>query len=468
MNNPRKASTSGLLNSGAFWLIAVFSLAALVLCWTGYQAGRLFSGSEGNLVDRFFGTPVPPSDATGFLNPTEDPFSLSFSPPTPPPWNGTDRVTMLIMGLDYRDWEAQQPAYRSDTMILLTVDPVARTAGILSIPRDLWANIPGFKPQKINAAYYFGDLYKVPGGGPALAMATVEATLGVPIDYYAVIDFNSFVRFIDLIGGVKLDIAEPIKIDPIGDKPPRTLKAGRQVLPGELALAYARTRSTPGGDFDRAARQQQVIFAIRDRLLEPANFQRIFQNASSIYAELKSGIRTNLPFEDALMLAVLATQVPRESIQQAVINEKYVTFGTSPDGLAILIPVPDRIRTLRDQIFSTGGAFSPLTPGNPQERMQLEFASISVQDGASEGSLGQNTAQYLLGLGANVTAVGQAEHSYSQTTIIDHTGNPYAVQFLVTLFGIQENQIIQQFDPNSPVDIEIKLGSDWLNDNSLP
>jgi LCP family protein required for cell wall assembly len=446
-------------------VLAAFGLACLLLALIGFTAGRLLAQGPGRLIRGFLGSPAgTPSLAT----PTPDPFTLSFAPPTPPPWDGATRVTMLVMGLDYRDWSASESASRSDTMILLSVDPVARTAGILSIPRDLWANIPGFKPNKINTAYYFGDLYKVPGGGPALAMATVEATLGVPIDYYAVVDFNSFIRFIDLIGGVKLDIPEPIRVDPLGDKPPRTLQPGRQVLPGYLALAYARTRSTPGGDFDRAARQQQVILAIRNRLLEPRTFQRLLENAPEIYAELSAGIRTNLPFDDALKLAVLATQIPDAGIQRGVIDERYVTFGTSPDELSILIPIPDRIRVLRDQIFGSGGALSPLTPGDNLERMRLEFASLAVEDGASGGDLGQRTADFLRGLGANVVSVGQAEQVYSLTTVIDYTGNPYLVQFLVQSLGIRESQILQRYDPNSPVDVVVKLGLDWLNNNSLP
>lgn len=463
-NSPTPRKPPILSATAILWLLGAFLCIGSVLAFTGFQTGRFFTSPGVGLLGRFLGTPGP----DGFSGATPDPFSLGLAPPAPDPWNGTDRVTMLVMGLDYRDWLAGEAASRSDTMILLTVDPVARTAGILSIPRDLWANIPGFKPNKINTAYYFGEIYRVPGGGPALAMATVEATLGVPIDYYAVVDFNAFIRFIDLIGGVKLDIPEPIRVDPMGEKPPRDLKPGRQVLPGELALAYARTRSTPGGDFDRASRQQQVILAIRDRLLEPATFQRILQNAPQIYAELQGGLRTNLPFEDALQLAVLANQIPDGGIKRGVINERYITYGRSPDDLAILIPIPDRIRILRDEIFATGGALSPLTPGNPQERMQLEQARIAVLDGASGGDLANRTAEYLRSLGANVAASGPAERGYSQTTVIDYTGNPYALAFLVELFNIRESQIIQLYDPNSPVDIELKLGTDWLNSNSLP
>jgi anionic cell wall polymer biosynthesis LytR-Cps2A-Psr (LCP) family protein len=119
--------------------------------------------------------------------------------PTLAPWDGIGRVTVLLLGLDYRDWDAGSDYSRSDTMILLTLDPLSRSAGILSVPRDLWVAIPGFKHGKINTAYYLGDAYKLPGGGPGLAVDTVEQFLGVPINYYAQIDFGAFVRFIDEI-----------------------------------------------------------------------------------------------------------------------------------------------------------------------------------------------------------------------------------------------------------------------------
>ncbi|MFU8827689.1 MAG: LCP family protein, partial [Brevefilum sp.] len=102
--------------------------------------------------------------------------------PSPEPWDGISRVNLLLMGLDYRDWEAGETP-RTDTMMVLTYDPLSKTAGMLSIPRDLWVPIPGFEYNKINTAYYLGEVYNLPGGGPGLAMKTVEELVGVPIHY---------------------------------------------------------------------------------------------------------------------------------------------------------------------------------------------------------------------------------------------------------------------------------------------
>jgi len=458
------------LKAGLFFggLVIALLLVILLIAPSIHQLARDL-GTSGFAGLSLFQEPGEGQTETDGITPTKSVFEFSSqSGPTPEPWDGANRVTILVMGLDYRDWAADEGPSRTDTMILFSIDPLTKTAGILSIPRDLWVNIPGFNPAKINSAYYFGEAYKVPGGGPALAMKTVEQTIGIPIDYYAQIDFGAFERFIDLLGGVKLDIKEPIRVDPLGSKPPRMLEPGIQTLPGDLALAYARNRSTGGGDFERAARQQQVILAIRDRILDFDLLPDLIANAPSIYAELSAGLDTNLPLQDAIRLAILASQIKSEDIKRGIIGEDQIIYGSSPDDLAILIPIPDRIRALRDEVFASSSPYSPFTPGSSQERMNAEAASISVQNGTSSADLGDRTAAYLTGLGVNVSQVTSAEQYYTYTTVIDHRGRPYAVQFLVELMGIQPGAILFQYDPNSPVDVELKLGNDWLNNNSLP
>jgi len=137
-----------------------------------------------------------------------------------PSWDGGSRVTLLFIGLDERDWEVGQGAPRSDTMILFTIDPLSKTAGMLSVPRDMWVNIPGFGYSRINTAYSSGEGNKLPGGGPGLAVRTVEQFIGVPIQYYAQVDFLAFEEAIDAMGGLYLCPGERVTIDPIGPKPP--------------------------------------------------------------------------------------------------------------------------------------------------------------------------------------------------------------------------------------------------------
>lgn len=390
--------------------------------------------------------------------------------PTLTPWDGAGRVTVLVLGLDFRDWSSGRDYSRSDTMILLTLDPVTRSAGILSIPRDLWVDIPGFKHGKINTAYYLGDAHKLPGAGPGLAVKTVEQFLGVPINYYAQIDFSAFVKFIDEIGGVKIDVPEPITIDLLGSgaATKKKLQAGSQVLPGEWALAYARARNTSGGDFDRARRQQQVLFGIRDRILSLDMLPTLVTKADILYQQLAAGIHTNLTLEEGIQLALLAGQVQAENISRGVIDQSFVLFGNSPDGLAILIPLIDKIHVLRDEIFASSGVLNPMTPGSALERMLAEQAKVSVQNKSRSEGYAARTAEHLARLGINVVDTQDVAGPASFTTLIDHTGKPYTTRYLADQLGLSSLRIVVDYDSANPVDIELIVGDDWVRSGKLP
>lgn len=279
---------------------------------------------------------------------------------TPQPWSGNERVTILLLGLDYRDWEANSGAPRSDTMLLVTFDPISNQAGMLSIPRDLWVEIPGFGYNRINTAYMFGEAYRLPGGGPGLAIQTVENLIGVPIQYYAVVDFFTFERLIDEIGGIDVEVKERIKISPIG-RLSRWLDPKPYHLDGAEALAYARVRKYGGGDFGRAERQQQVALAVIDRVVGFDMIPTLVTKAPTLYQQLSEGIRTNMSLEQMVSLGWLAVQVPRENIRQGVIAPpNMVGFHTRPDGASVLRPVPDQIRILRDMIFAETSSLQPL------------------------------------------------------------------------------------------------------------
>jgi LCP family protein required for cell wall assembly len=343
---------------------------------------------------------------------------------------------------------------------------------MLSIPRDLWVTIPGFEPNRINTAYRNGEIYQYPGGGPALAMKTVEELLGLKIDYFAQVDFGAFVRFIDEIGGVKIDVPEKITVDLIGGgrETKKKLEPGVQVLPGEWALAYARARNSEGGDFDRAERQQQIIFGIRDRILSQDLLPILVSKSPILYEELSKGVNTNLSLEEAIKLAWLAAQIPEENIKRGVIGPpEYVRFGVSPDGDEVVRPVPAMIRQLRDEVFAASVPISPVAANaEPKELMQAENARLSLLNGANIPGLAARTQEYLNQEGVNVVETSDAPEPSFTTTIIDYTGNPYTLTYLVKLMNISENNIRSRFDPSSPVDVALILGSDWANNNPLP
>lgn len=387
--------------------------------------------------------------------------------PTAEPWDGNSRVTILLMGLDYRDWEAGEVP-RTDSMILLTIDPMTSSAGMLSIPRDMWVNIPGYDYYKINQAYYFGELDQLPGGGPALAVKTVESFIGVPINYYAQIDFGAFVRVIDEIGGVKIDVPEKITIDPIGDSPKVTLEPGRYTLNGELALAYARSRKG-SSDFARAERQQQVILAVRDRILQFDQMPSLVTKAPKIYQEISSGLQTNLTFDQAFRLGLLAMELPAENIRKAVIGPSEVEFAKSPDGLDILIPYPDRIRLVRDQVFTSGDSISPIAlTEDLKSQVATEAARISVQNGSYTTGLAALTAEFFRSQGLTVTEETNASDIYSVTTIYVLSGKPYTVRYLADIMQVENIRIYNRYEPTASVDLIVTLGTDWADANPMP
>jgi LCP family protein required for cell wall assembly len=374
----------------------------------------------------------------------------------------TNRINFLLMGLDYRDWEDDGGPSRSDTMIVFTIDPVGKTAAMLSIPRDLWVNVPGFGQNKINHAYFLGDANRLPGGGPELASRTVEEFLGIEIHYWAQVDFTAFVQFIDYVGGIKMNIPEPITLEMIGTQKKEYLPAGRTTLTGSIALAYARNRSEGDGDFSRAQRQQEVILAIRNQLVRKDVQRLIFSNPKGLWDIFSENIQTNIPFTDAFNLGKLAMQINPEQIGKYVISPPdYVSHAYSPDGLNILKPITQNIRLLRDEIFTPSGIVGPGAVGaDPNVLMQSEEAKVGVYNGSSVSGLAAATESYLNGLSVNVSEVGNGDY-VPATTIYDYSGKPYTVQYLVEVLGIQNTRIFNSYDPESPIDIAVVLGNEW-------
>lgn len=461
-----------LLAVGAF-----FFVRELVTCWTitplpgspPSNCGTVAAGLNGPEITPNEGTPAPELEE---LPPP--PVSIPESN-LPPAWDGASRINILLIGLDYRDWVANEGAPRSDTMIVFTVDPLAKTAGMLSIPRDMWVNIPGFGYSRINTAYSSGEGNLLPGGGPELARKTVEQFLGVPIQYYAQVDFFTFVEFIDLIGGVEIFNDEDLRLDPVGtgkDKI-RLTCCGIRALDGESALAYARFRKDKEGDIARAQRQQKLILAIRNKVLSPENFPVLLGKAQQFYEEFSAGIRTNMPFDTAIRLGVLAREIPVESIKTGAIDYSMVALENTVLGgadAAVMKPLPDKIRELRDQVFTSGGALSPMAAQNdPTALMQADAARVRLLNGTFSGGLESTTGNYLASQGVQVTEVGPADRAYDGTLIVLYSPKLYTLKYLQSVFRIASaSQIVISPDPASSVDLEVRLGNDWANNNPMP
>lgn len=406
--------------------------------------------------------------------PTETPEPALPAEKEYPTWDGASRINILFVGLRGGDPLQEDCPFCTDTLILLTVDPVSKTAGMLSIPRDMWVNIPGFGYSRINTAWTLGRGSKLPGGGPALAMKTVSHFVGVPVDYFVQVDFDTFVDVIDLIGGVDVYNDENIVLDPAShgrDFPKvRLTCCGIRHLNGTVALAFARCRHAEhgckDGDVGRARRQQKVIFGIRDKVLSPENFPKLLAQAPELYRSFSSGIHTNLTLRAATKLAVLVQEIPPEDIQHAVIDNSMITMGNVVLGgqrASIIRPIPDEVRVLRDQIFTSSGPLSPLAQDDPISLMQADEARVRVLNGTTTRQLDERTASYLSLQGVSVTELGNAK-AQNRTTIVLYSPKLYALQFLMDIFEITKSpQILIQPDSSQTVDIEIRLGPDWAS-----
>jgi len=269
------------------------------------------------------------------------------------PWDGKTRFTVLVVGLDRRPGETGL-SYRTDTMMLVSIDPTLKTLGILSIPRDLYVEVPGYRElQRVNSPMVLGELQR-PGYGPELMMQTVQYNLGIRVHDYVAVDFNTFITIVDAIGGLDMNIPYPISDPQYPDMnygyDPFYIKAGFQHLDGKTALKYARTRHGDS-DFSRAQRQQAVLYAIRDRVLSLNMLPQLVAQAPTLWNAVSSGVSTGLSFEQMIQLVWYLKDVESNNIRTGVINEEYTAGYMTPGGAAVLVPDRARLGELMVGVF---------------------------------------------------------------------------------------------------------------------
>jgi LCP family protein required for cell wall assembly len=380
-----------------------------------------------------------------------------------PAWTGVERVTVLLLGIDERKQETGP--FRTDTMLVLTIDPVAKTAGMLSIPRDLWVQIPAMETDgKINTAHFLGDAYNYPGGGPALAVDTVKQELGLPVDYYVRFNFDSFEKVVDAIGGVEICVAETIDdpeypaLDNYGVDPLH-IDAGCQLMNGALALKYARTRHS-GTDFDRAKRQQQVILAIRDKVIQKNLLPQLVTQAPALLDTLQYAIKTNLTLDQMIQLAQLATRIDPKNIQQATIDENMVVGYNTPTDPPqnVLVPIREKIRELREKLFNSRPAANSAGESAPPAAAS---ARIVVENGTQINGLAGRTGDRLKAAGYNVVDVTSADRfDYTQSQIISYLAETTLAADIARALGLPASAIVTSTISNG-IDLKVVLGSDY-------
>jgi LCP family protein required for cell wall assembly len=286
--------------------------------WAFFEAGQRISQP----VD-VGGAPVttPGPSPTSSTQPGESPAaSPSATADTASPLPGaTSRVTVLLVGVD--NTHAAERGL-TDTLIVASFDPVGRSMTMISMPRDV-SRLPfyaggEFRPRINNLMQTAArDPEQYPDGAMGTLVNQMSYIVGVPIDYYALIDISGFTLLVDAVGGVDVLVEQPINDAGYQFTPTETgffLEAGPQHLDGKYATAYARSRHGPGNsDYERARRQQQILLALRSKLDDP----RIVTNVPAVVGALSQIIRTDAPLDrlpDIVSIAVASAEAETRRI----------------------------------------------------------------------------------------------------------------------------------------------------------
>lgn len=399
----------------------------LILSPVIYQSFNAYRDVQVDSVDHIESALVPQLNRAGTPELVEASGEL-----TDTTWSGTERITILLLGVD----KASSGASRTDTLILVNIDPVEKIASMLSIPRDLKVVIPGYGVDKINAAFALGEFNKVQGGGAGLTIRTIEANFGIPVSAFVQIDFNGFVQMIDTVGGITIDVPYPIKDDTYPAENFRYQRiyfpSGWQHLEGEEALQYARTRHQDG-DSRRSARQQQVLLALREQAIG----LNLIPQHPSLIGQFGDSVRTDISVNDAVRLARLGTEIPRESITQtSLIPSLYEEYGAN--GTYYLSADWDMVGDVLSEF--SGTSLNP--PGAALAHADYSLP-ILVENGTENPGLANRISETLQAEGFWNIQISDASDHHESTTVADHQDNLGTAALITHVIGISPDSISQ-------------------------
>jgi LCP family protein required for cell wall assembly len=284
-------------------------------------------------------TSLPQLNPTAALNITGSMREGEPTPPTPipspvPPFELPDGTTnILLLG---RDANANGSDGRTDTMIIVSVNSKTRTASMISLPRDLYVYLPNRIMSRLNTAMTLG--------GVELLEQTILYNFGIPIHYYAQVDFEGFKRVVDLLGGVEMAVSCPLEdwrlispeLDPTLEENWERFKleAGMHQMDGDLALWYARSRLTTS-DFDRGRRQQQLLQGMLDQSIDLG----LVAKAPELLSAFNEVVKTDMDIGRILQLVSMATAVRDNGIQHLYLADKMRAWTVPDSGAAVQLPV---------------------------------------------------------------------------------------------------------------------------------
>jgi LCP family protein required for cell wall assembly len=349
-------------------------------------------------------------------------------------------LNIVLLGSDKRP---RSGAWRTDTMIIASIDVETNVVRLLSIPRDLWVFIPKHGYNRINTAELWGELDKR-GTGTERVKQTIHYNLGIPVHYYARVDFEGFMKIIDTVGGVDIDVDCPL--------PDIELTPGLHHMDGKDALRYARSRKSTS-DFDRGRRQRKVLRALWDQALIVDTIPRL----PELWVRMADAFDTDLPMEQAIMLASVGLRIKPQHVLGAAIDRKHVKGWTTPGGAQVLLPREEKLRTFLEAFY---------TPKNPNELNAVDKVRVQVLNGGKRRQADILAASALRWAGFKVAGTGQAgRQDYAQTQIMVYQGEPSVGADVARQLGVPQADVQDlrnlEGQPSIAADIQVILGKDY-------
>ena len=402
-----------------------------------------------------------------------------------------DRINILLLGMG---GPGHNGPYLTDTMMIVSIKPSSGHIAMISIPRDLGVEIPGYGLQKINHANAYGEA-KQEGAGAVFAAKIVEDTFDIEIPYYVRVDFQAFKEIIDNVGGVKIDVEKTFtdhEFPTPDDKyQSLTFMEGVQTMDGERALNYARSRhgnNGEGSDFARAKRQQKVILSLKEKIL---SFQTLANpiRISKIIQSLGKHISTNIELSGMIELLKIGRDVDFSNITTLVFDIEtsgFLKSGYTPEGAYILSPVTGNFDSMKDAIKnifeynsekdSTPSQDTPAPESiNIATEKETDYESggstenpedsIEIQNGTWRAGLAARVKEKLVGQDIEVKEVGNTQTrptAESGIYVISAVSDVEMIKKIQSSLNIPLKDILPEGEQTvSSTNILIILGEDY-------
>ncbi len=388
-----------------------------------------------------------------------------------------DRINVMLLAIGGEGHSGENLA---DTIMIASFRPSDKSVALLSIPRDLYVQVPGENYySKINAVHAHGEALGT-GQGPIVLGGLVTEITGLPIHYYARVDFTAFKQIVDEVGGIDITIDNSFydywhKID---------FYAGTEHMDGERSLAYVRARyveGPEGGDFKRAARQQQVLLALQEKIFSIYTAFDL-STINGILNSLSDNIQTNMELWEMKRFYELARDINRDNVKSVVLTTG--TNGVLVGGTEVLGGVPASILKTRTGDYSeiqqiaatifdstktvehtpTSASTATPSPSTSASATPISLPTVEIRNGTNITGLAKQTSETLKSKDYTITSIGNAAtRDYTKTTVYPISGTAAEAEALSELINATTDTNLPDGETKSSAEILIILGTDASN-----